>query len=617
MKIRQSALISIIALFYNSGGVQSFHTISLLLQRQSTPIDTNIYSSSSSIEAQTTQTTQQRIMNKSDKQLQQDIAKFASSGRVEEAQALLEQMESMYYTNSNGAATKIKDGTSVIIAAAPNVYSYAKVLHAWAKRSAVTKGKTVEDMSYCAKRAEGILARMIELSSPSIISAHKNNNANNNNNNIESSSPTILPNRVCFNSCMAAWANCGVRGQYAAKKTEKLLRQMEQLYNITGDINIKPDIVSYGTVINAWAQSGAGRLAAQKAEAVLNKMVRLYEEDVVRANANANNGSNNKHATDGSSAKLVSQPFQNKPSIVAYNTVIKAWARSNTGKLGARRAQALLNRMGERYRDGTDKDLKPDLRTWNTVITAWAKSGEKFAGKEAENVLRRMNEFYIAENETHLLPDIMAYNSVLDAWSKSRASGAPQRAQAILDHLEVLAVKKPSLKLDRRTYSTVINAYAKSSEFKKAHNAVSILNRMEPAGVTPDVFTYTAVINACAFSHRKEKSYDIALEILQRMREPNSEAAPNSITYKTILQACTNLFQHNSPKRDKEVERTFEWCKEDGMCCDMVLLQLKRAASQSLLPQLVGYDVANLEFITIVDVPSEWSRNIDRRLIQR
>jgi len=53
------------------------------------------------------------------------------------------------------------------------------------------------------------------------------------------------------------------------------------------------------------------------------------------------------------------------------------------------------------------------------------------------------------------------------------------------------------------------------------------------------------------------------------------------------------------------------------MCCDMVLLQLKRAASQSLLSQLVGDDVANLEVITSEDVPSEWSRNIDRRLIQR
>jgi len=190
------------------------------------------------------------------------------------------------------------------------------------------------------------------------------------------------------------------------------------------------------------------------------------------------------------------------------------------------------------------------------VITAWAKSGEKFGGKEAESVLRRINEFYVAENETHLLPDIMAYNSVLDAWSKSRAAGAPQRAEAILNHLETLAAKKPSLKLDKRTYSTVINAYAKSSEFKKAHNAVAILNRMEPAGVTPDVFTYTAVINACAFSHRKEQSYGIALEILQRMRElsnNNSDAAPNSITYKTMLQACTNLFQHDSPKRDEEV----------------------------------------------------------------
>uniref|UniRef100_A0A7S2L1W7 Pentacotripeptide-repeat region of PRORP domain-containing protein n=1 Tax=Leptocylindrus danicus TaxID=163516 RepID=A0A7S2L1W7_9STRA len=186
--------------------------------------------------------------------------------------------------------------------------------------------------------------------------------------------------------------------------------------------------------------------------------------------------------------------------------------------------------------------------------------------------------------------------------------------------METLADKKPSLKLDKRTYSTVINAYAKSSEFKKAHNAVAILNRMEPAGVTPDVFTYTAVINACAFSHRKEQSYGIALEILQRMRELSndiSDAAPNSITYKTMLQACTNLFQHDSPKRDEEVERTFEWCKEDGMCCDMVLLQLKRAASQSLLSQLVGGDVANLEVITSEDVPSEWSRNIDRRLIQR
>jgi hypothetical protein len=48
---------------------------------------------------------------------------------------------------------------------------------------------------------------------------------------------------------------------------------MERRYNEEGDIGVMPDCISYGTVINAYANCNAGE-SGDRADAVLRRMVR-------------------------------------------------------------------------------------------------------------------------------------------------------------------------------------------------------------------------------------------------------------------------------------------------------------------------------------------------------
>ena len=63
--------------------------------------------------------------------------------------------------------------------------------------------------------------------------------------------------------------------QAAAKRAEAILERMQELYE-AGNVDIKPDTISFSTVISAWAKSG-DPAAAKRAEAILERMQELYE----------------------------------------------------------------------------------------------------------------------------------------------------------------------------------------------------------------------------------------------------------------------------------------------------------------------------------------------------
>jgi hypothetical protein len=62
-------------------------------------------------------------------------------------------------------------------------------------------------------------------------------------------------------------------------EAEKLLATMHQLYE-DGDPDVKPNVVTYGAVIDAYAKSGE-KGAAARADALLAKMIHLHQIDPV------------------------------------------------------------------------------------------------------------------------------------------------------------------------------------------------------------------------------------------------------------------------------------------------------------------------------------------------
>lgn len=80
----------------------------------------------------------------------------------------------------------------------------------------------------------------------------------------------VKPDRACYNALIDCWAKSG-KGTLAARKAEALLKEMEE------DPSLSPNIITYNAVLNSWAKSGT-RCCGNQAEKYLDRMWKLYNE---------------------------------------------------------------------------------------------------------------------------------------------------------------------------------------------------------------------------------------------------------------------------------------------------------------------------------------------------
>jgi hypothetical protein len=108
--------------------------------------------------------------------------------------------------------------------------------------------------------------------------------------------PNVKPNAVTFNTVISAWAKSG--DPLAGSKVETILAQMKELHD-AGDTNLRPNAVTYTCIISAWANAKS-RLGAERACAYLEHMKNLAAAGQSECN----------------------------PDKIAYLAVIGAWAKS-------------------------------------------------------------------------------------------------------------------------------------------------------------------------------------------------------------------------------------------------------------------------------------------------
>jgi hypothetical protein len=118
--------------------------------------------------------------------------------------------------------------------------------------------------------------------------------------------------------------------------------------------------------VDAWANSGEGGAAAQRAEKLLQQMYELYK-------------------SGGQNESL-------RPTTGVFNAVIKAWANSRE-KIAPVRAEQILDWM-----QALDLDVQPDKFTLNTTMHAFARAGGADASTKAQELLAKMHDMYRAGN---------------------------------------------------------------------------------------------------------------------------------------------------------------------------------------------------------------------------
>lgn len=316
----------------------------------------------------------------------------------------------------------------------------------------------------------------------------------------------------CFNVVINALSTLGT--PEAAEAAEDLLWKMVQLTK-EGRRECEPNTYTFCSTIHCWAKCGA-RFGPERAERIMRLVPELANEF-------------------GWDIKLDQH---------SYHATIDAWASSGLPD-AVRRAEDLFYEMERAYRDG-DASLHPNEYTYTTIIKAISRSGEKGAGERAENILSRMEDLAKSGNNQIRLGSI-CYAATINAWAKSREVGAPDRALAILRRMQKCNEKgNEDIVPSTTAYNSAIAAFANIGD---SETAISLMDEMIDQtargfkGVAPSLHTYSSVLNALAKS-RVPLSAPKAMEILEKLEglcaAGDKEMCPNQVVYSVAINCLGN-----------------------------------------------------------------------------
>eukprot|EP00584_Thalassiosira_punctigera_P016355 CAMPEP_0172576154 /NCGR_PEP_ID=MMETSP1067-20121228/137578_1 /TAXON_ID=265564 ORGANISM="Thalassiosira punctigera, Strain Tpunct2005C2" /NCGR_SAMPLE_ID=MMETSP1067 /ASSEMBLY_ACC=CAM_ASM_000444 /LENGTH=1179 /DNA_ID=CAMNT_0013368817 /DNA_START=1300 /DNA_END=4836 /DNA_ORIENTATION=- len=243
-------------------------------------------------------------------------------------------------------------------------------------------------------------------------------------------------------------------------RMESIVAEAEERYVSMKDDRIRPSVDWYNTVMGAWARSDLEG-AIDKAKRILHGMEGYDDDDPVADRAN------DRFPVVGDSRRCWASP-----DTVSYNSVLFCLAR-DAGNNRAKEAEALLQRMKDRYIRTKDEDMRPDELTYGAVLHTLAQAG---MAHEAESILDSLEDSFERDNKG-TVPSLTIYNTVLNAWANSLRRDAPRRAESLLERMKVLSStgKNPTVEPDTISISSVISCHARSKTRRGAERGEQIL----------------------------------------------------------------------------------------------------------------------------------------------
>jgi len=354
----------------------------------------------------------------------------------------------------------------------------------------------------------------------------------------------VSPNTTTFNLVLKA--------QRLPQRAQSILERMISLWKIDGHENIKPDIISFNTVMNSYVQwkdnvqSSEGSKKQTKRSANVEVIFNMLEKEMEGTDIIPDVKSynillhalvldNNPHFAETLLREMIELDTLPDPDTISYATCISGYARNrNIEKAVELLHDSTLSRNGELY---------PATFGYNSLIRGMCNLKQP---ERAEKIFDEMQG-----NR-----DLGTYNILIDAFSIQRK---PSRAHRILDQLEKEFLPRKDTNEERKmlrpnsfSYNSIISAYSSAGQ---AERAASILRRMEMQyqnwnhDVLPDTITYNIVLSAY-LKNQAKISYKAAIQandLLMRMeksyQEGKKEVQPDIITYTTVMK-CWILSKH-------------------------------------------------------------------------
>lgn len=310
------------------------------------------------------------------------------------------------------------------------------------------------------------------------------------------------------------------KGVPIAKRAEALIHRMLRRYNETGELSIRPNQYTFGSVIALFALSKSPN-AAKDADKILQFQISLYENEKIDANI-----------CDSADIKEKTK-YSLAPGVPHFVSVLLAY--SNSKQAGAvQRIEELLMQM-ERLDDAGVPDMKPTYQCFVIYLNALSKSRDPKAANKAERVLDTIESMCLNKSNDSFDLNNYGYNLVIDAWARSQSNGRADKAEAIILRMNELhqSTGIASLKPDKFTYTSYIDAIINDGDPGFEERCLKVLhdmNRESDENAHGDTVTYNLVTKALV----KVGKFDEASALLESISNKFS-AEGITICYNTLM----------------------------------------------------------------------------------
>ncbi|GKY97317.1 hypothetical protein MPSEU_000690100 [Mayamaea pseudoterrestris] len=322
----------------------------------------------------------------------------------------------------------------------------------------------------------------------------------------------IVPSVRSYNAFLLSLAKAGL-----CEQAEALLRHMQAINS-----NAQPNLISYNTVLLAFRNSIESD-AAEKAESILMEMIQSEQYDEISFNTviAAWSSRNNRTATQKAHDCLnMMRMYSIEPDVYSYTTLIQAYARC---KGESSRCLQLLRNMQQEHK-------QPNQITYTAVIQALCRD------QEPQQAMALLEETW-AHHDPNVLPDVVTYSALIDEWAFVADVQPLEALDATMQLLEQM--QRQNIMPNEQTYTSVLSAIARSSQYDSGERAWSMMQRMRRNNIPVSIIHYNAVLDAYSRSPNAEKVVE-ARRVWQELIDYDLE--PDFITYNSLMSVGSNAF---------------------------------------------------------------------------
>ena len=384
---------------------------------------------------------------------------------------------------------------------------------------------------------------------------------------------TSTPDVQFYHVCMHTLAKCARHHPEAPNFVERVLREMATISNL------KPNTECFVATLHAWANSipprssqdipfrtesekdkGTSTLAAERAEAILNQMLREFPQMVNTICFNVCIDAWGKQGDPEKAEEILRQLQQFhhrsdreicvRPNQISFNSAINGWAKS--ASFGIVDPQKAADRARSLFHQMKSQSLEPSPKTFGSLMEAYGNISNP--GFRVQSFLDDLEKMY-SEGELSHPPPKVCYLMAIRAWGRTKPDGA-KRAESLLRRLEDVCLQGGAEWIESEPctilYTALISAWAQSGTDFAPDYVSSLFWEMDEKArsgrknISPNEITLNAVVKTFCNHGRID-------EARKFLSVAKGVVSPDSKSYMTILTAYAKSNTSDAAEKAQEL----------------------------------------------------------------